>query len=46
MSMYFDNSKDDKGKEKEAVTQDLIRVTNYAKDNNMQLLIGADVNAS
>ena len=48
VSMYFENSKDENGQEKDpkfVITPDLIRVTEYAKDNSMQLLIGADVNA-
>ena len=48
LSMYFENSKDKDGREKDAkyaITQVLIRATEYAKDNCMQLLIGADVNA-
>ena len=48
VSMYFENSKDENGRDKDpklVITPDLVRVTEYAKDNGMQLLIGADVNA-
>ena len=48
VSMYFENSRDEDGREKDAqyaITQYLIWATEYAKDNCMQLLIGADVNA-
>ena len=48
VSMYFDNSRDPNGRErdpKHVITPDLVRVLDYAKENSMQLLIGADVNA-